>query len=99
MAKGGWQYIAHHDNESAVVTVPMPDGTMAPITHLVVDNSQKTLGVVMCLSGNSTGSLCQMKEKAQKWLDSLTAGHLHCQMMSGLPSSTDCAIAWPHCQS
>jgi hypothetical protein len=59
----------------------MPDGTMAPITHLVVDNAQKMLEVVPCPSGNSAGSLRQMKEKAQKWLDSLTAGHLHRQMM------------------
>jgi hypothetical protein len=81
MAKGGWQYIAHHDNKSAVVPVPMPDGTIAPITHMAVDNAQKMLGVVMCPSGNSQGSLCQMKEKAQKCLDSLTAGCLHCQMM------------------
>ncbi len=77
MAKGGWQYIAHHDNKSTVVAVPMPNGTMAPITHLAVDNAQKTLGVVMCSSSNSAGSLRQMKEKAQKWLDSLTAGRLY----------------------
>jgi hypothetical protein len=77
MAKGGWQYIAHHKNKSAVVTVPMPDGTMAPITHLAADNAQKTLEVVTCPSSNSTGSLCQMKEKAQKWLESLTAGCHH----------------------
>jgi hypothetical protein len=81
MAKEEWQYIAHHYNKSAVVTVLMPNGTMAPITHLAVDNAQKTLGVVTCLSGNSGSSLRQMKEKAQKWLDSLTAGRLHCQMM------------------
>ncbi len=76
-AKGGWQYIAHHDNNSMLVTVSMPHGTMAPFTHLVVDNAQKTLGVVTCPAGDSVGSLHQMKKKAQKWLDSLTAGRLH----------------------
>jgi hypothetical protein len=35
----------------------------------------------MCPSGNSNGSLSQMKEKAQKGLDSLTAGRLYCRMM------------------
>jgi hypothetical protein len=80
-AKGGWQYIAHHDDNSTVVAVPMPEGIVALITYLAVDNAQKTLGVVTCLSGDSVGSLRQMKEKAQKWLDSPTAGCLHCQMM------------------
>jgi hypothetical protein len=59
----------------------MPDGTMLPITHQAVDDAQKTLGVVTCPSGNSKGNLLQMKKKTQKWLDSLTAGCLHRQMM------------------
>ncbi len=25
--KGGWQYIAHHEDECAVLFVPLPDGT------------------------------------------------------------------------
>ncbi len=54
---------------------------MSAITHWAVDDSQKTLGVVTCPSGNSNGSLSQMKEKAQKWLGSLTAGRLHHWMM------------------
>jgi hypothetical protein len=64
--KGGWQYVAHHKDETAVSTVPMPDNTVAPITHRAVDDAQKTLGVVTCPSGNSKGSLQQMKEKTQK---------------------------------
>jgi hypothetical protein len=31
--KGGWQYVAHHEDMTAAITVPMPDGTMSPITH------------------------------------------------------------------
>ena len=54
---------------------------MSAITHWAVDDSQKTLGVVMCPSWNSNGSLSQMKEKAQKWLGSLTAGRLHRRMV------------------
>jgi hypothetical protein len=45
---GGWQYVAHHEDDAAAITVPMPDGTMAPIAHKVVDDAQKTLGVVTC---------------------------------------------------
>jgi hypothetical protein len=79
--KGGWQYFAHHKHITAAVTVPFPDRPMAPITHQAADNAQKMLGVVTCPSGDSKGSLPQMKEKAQKLLDLLTAGCLHCQVM------------------
>ncbi len=79
--KGGWQYVAHHEDITAAVTISMPDRTMASITHQAVDNAQMTLGVVTCPSGNSTGSLLQIKDKAQKWLDSLSAGCLHRRMM------------------
>jgi hypothetical protein len=44
--KGGWQYVAHHEDGAAVITVPRPDGTAAPIAHKAVDDAQKTLGVV-----------------------------------------------------
>jgi hypothetical protein len=79
--KGGWQYVPHHEDITAAIRVPMPDGTMSPITHQAVDDAQKTLGVVTCPSGNSKGSLLQMKKKTQKWLDSQTAGCLHHRMM------------------
>jgi hypothetical protein len=41
--------------------VSLLDGTMAPISHLAVDDAQKTLGVVTCPSGNSAGGLHQKK--------------------------------------
>jgi len=55
--KGGWQYIAHHEDVGAALFVPLLDGTMAPISHLAVYDAQKTLGVIRCPSGNSAGSL------------------------------------------
>ena len=79
--KGGWQYIAHHEDEGAALFVWLPDGTRAPISHLAVDNAQKTLRVITCPSRNSFGSLQQMKDKAKKWFDLLTAGRLHRCMM------------------
>jgi hypothetical protein len=63
---GGWQYIAHHKDNTAAVYVPLPDGTRSAVTHWAVDDAQKTLGVVTCPSKNSNNSLRQMKEKAQK---------------------------------
>jgi hypothetical protein len=44
--KGGWQYYVHHEDITAAVTVPMPDRTMAQITHRAADDAQNTLGVV-----------------------------------------------------
>ena len=64
--KGGWQYITHHEDECAALFVPLPDGTMAPFSHLTVDNAQETLGVTTCPSRNSAGSFHQMKDKAKK---------------------------------
>ena len=78
---GGWQYVGHHEDETAAVFVPLPDGSRAPIQHPAVDDAQKTLEIITCPSGNSTGSLKQMKEKTKKWLDALTGGQLHCHMM------------------
>jgi hypothetical protein len=75
--KGGWQYIAHHEDKGAAMFVPLQDGTMAPISHLAANDAKKILGVVTCPSGNSAGGLCQMKERATKWFNSLTAGCLH----------------------
>jgi hypothetical protein len=62
--KGGWQYIAHHEEGGAGLFVLLPDRKMAAISHLAVDNAQKTLGVTTCPSGSSAGSLHQMKDKA-----------------------------------
>ncbi len=76
----GWQYVMHHETITATVTFPMPDGTTAPITHQATDDTQKMLGVMTYPTDNSKGSLLQMKEKARKWLNSLTAGSLHRQM-------------------
>jgi hypothetical protein len=89
--QGGWQYIGHHEDEIAAVFVLLPNGLTAPIQHQAVDDAQKTLGIITCPSGNSTGSLMQMKEKNKKWLDALTSGRLHHRMTW---FSKDCQL-WP----
>jgi hypothetical protein len=74
--------MGHHQDETAAVVIPLPNGSTAPIQHQVVDDAQKMLGIITCPSVNSTGSLMQMKEKNKKWLNALTsAGQLHCHMM------------------
>ena len=86
---GGWQYVGHHKDETAAVFVPLPDGLWVPIQHRTVDDAQKTLGIITCPSGSSTGSLKQMKEKNKKWLDALTGEQLHSRMMW---FSVDCQL-------
>ncbi len=49
--KGGWQYIAHHEDEGAAMFLPLPAGTMAPISHLAINDAQKTLGWLRVLLG------------------------------------------------
>ena len=79
--RGGWQYVGHHEDETAAVFVPLLDVSRAPIQHRAMDDAQKKLGIVTCPSGSSTGSLKQMMEKTKKWLDALTGGWLHRHMM------------------
>ncbi len=86
-----WRYIGYHEDETAAVFIPLPDGTLAPIQHRMVDDAQKTLGIITCPSGDSTGSLMQMIEKTKKWLEALTSGRLHCCLMW---ISVDCQL-WP----
>jgi len=76
-SKGKWKYVEHHNDPNGVLVVPMPDGTVAPIEHLSVDTSKKTLGVMTCPSGKSKGSLDLMKEKATNWLNQASSGTLH----------------------
>jgi hypothetical protein len=75
--QGGWQYIGYHGDEMAAVFVLLLNGMSAPIQHCAVGDAQKILGIITCPSGDSTGSLKQMKEKTKKRLDVLTSGRLH----------------------
>ena len=56
-ADGSWQYAANEQNEDFDVVVPLPDGSFAPIEHLSVNTSSKTLGVKTCPSGDCSGAL------------------------------------------
>jgi hypothetical protein len=42
--KGGCQHIAHHEDNTAAVYVPLPNRTMSVIAHRAADDAQKTLG-------------------------------------------------------
>ena len=65
---GNWFYEPNEQDESYLVAVPMPDGSMAPIDHLAVTDSKETLGVFTCPAGLSEDFLDAMGEKAQDWV-------------------------------
>jgi hypothetical protein len=74
--KGKWDYEPNHTKEEFNMLVPMPDGTMASIDHLPVDQAKKTLGVWTSPVGDSDGAMVAMREKAQEWVDKAKEGKL-----------------------
>ncbi len=59
--------------------VPLPNGTMEKIDHLLITESQKTLRVLSSPIGNAAGTLLAMQKKAQSWVDKAKEGHLRQQ--------------------
>ena len=76
-ANGTWAYEAHEENEQFALTVPMADGSSAPIEHVSVHEARETLGVLTCPSGANKAALGAMKTKAQEWVDKAKSGKLH----------------------
>jgi hypothetical protein len=85
------KYVDHSKNRDASVFVPLPNGSLKRIQNLPIHSAQKMLGIVTCPSGLAEGSLGQMQEKVQRWLDKVIAGRLHRRMMW---ISLDCQM-WP----
>jgi hypothetical protein len=56
--------------------VPLADGSSAPIEHLGVDESTKTLSSMTCPSGCNKGALKYMTQKASDWKDMIQVGKL-----------------------
>jgi hypothetical protein len=61
------------------IVVPLEDGSMARIEHLPLDAPTKTLGLMICPTGSSTGSLAQTVEKVTGWKDKACAAKTHWQ--------------------
>ena len=51
-SSGKWKYAENEKNEELDISVPMPDGSDAPIEHLSVSKGKKTLGVFTCPTGS-----------------------------------------------
>jgi hypothetical protein len=73
---GSWQYNNNKGTPELGIVVPLGNGTFAPINHLPVTSSTKTLGQMTCPTGSSKGAMLQMMEKAQKWVDRAKGGKL-----------------------
>ncbi len=62
------------------ITVPLPGGGNAVISHKQVNHAEKTLITMTSPDSNSTASIQMMQEKAQQWrINSVRNGHLHHQ--------------------
>jgi hypothetical protein len=72
-----WQYAQNATREDLQITVPLPDGSSAMISHKKVSHAKKTLGAMTSLDGNSTASISMMQEKAQDWINAVRSGHMH----------------------
>ena len=78
-ASGKWAYADNEANEELDISVPIPDGTMAPKEHLLVAKGKKTLGFFTCPPGCARAQLESMQEKAQEWIDRAKEGKLRQQ--------------------
>jgi len=74
---GEWRYADNTTRGEFGVTVPLPKGKEAPITHKRVDHAEKTLGAMTSPDGDSTASILLMQEKVQGWVNAVRGGHLH----------------------
>jgi hypothetical protein len=53
------------------MSVPLPGGGKAAISHKSVNHAKKTLGAMTSPDGNSAACIRMMLEKAQKWINSV----------------------------
>ena len=61
------------------MSMPLPGGGKAAISHKSVNHAEKTLGATTSPDGNSAASIHMMQEKAQQLINSVRNGHLHQQ--------------------
>lgn len=75
-----WAYASCHNDAAYEVTVPLPDGTTAPIPHLSHTQLHKTLGCLTRPDGNSQSQLQHMANWAQQWEDKVQNNKLGAQL-------------------
>ncbi len=73
-----WLYIENNICREYGITVPLPGGRKAAISHKSVTHAEKTLGAMMLPDGDSIASIRVMQDKAQQWINNVRSNHLHC---------------------
>ena len=71
---GTWEYLELVDLPA--ITIPLPDGTSAPIDQLPVDKSKKTLGIQTNPAGDCQSQLDVFHDALKKWTNRLSVGRL-----------------------
>ncbi len=76
---GVWHYAQNALQGDFGITVPLPGGGTAGISHKPVTHAEKTLGAMTSPDGNSSSAIAMIQEKAQQWINAVRNGHLHCR--------------------
>ncbi len=63
---GLWHYVHNALQGGFGITVPLPGGSKARISHKQVDHAEKMLGAMTLLDGNSSSAINMIQEKAQQ---------------------------------
>jgi hypothetical protein len=74
---GKWRYAKNNIRGEYGITVPLPCGGKAAISHKSFSHAKKTLRAMTSPDGNSSTSICMMQDKAQQWINDVCGGHLH----------------------
>jgi hypothetical protein len=74
---GEWKYGNNSIGGGFGITVPLPDGRKAAISHKGVSHAEKTLGAMTSPDGDSSASILMMRDKAQQWINDVRNGPLH----------------------
>jgi hypothetical protein len=71
---GIWQYRQQPETE---MTIPLPDGTQAPISHGQVTTAEKSLGVWSAIDGNNSKHIKEnVTGKTTNWINRMQNAHL-----------------------
>ncbi len=74
---GVWHFAQNALQGDFGITVPLPGGSKARLSHRPVDHAERTLGAMTLPDGNSSSAISMIQEKAQQWINVIRNGHLH----------------------
>jgi hypothetical protein len=90
-ADGTWAYEINEANPDLAIGIPMSDGSLEEIEHLLRISTLKTLGSLTCPTSSNIAALNRMQQQGQEWVDKVLASTLSCRNMWFM---VDCQF-WP----